>query len=59
MRNFLKRLKKYIKYGINYSFVGYKINNTKVINDRSYDKDYLLGKYGVLPLLKVIGSILL
>lgn len=35
-----------------YSLVEYKIDNNKVRNDASYDKDYLLGKYGALPLLK-------
>lgn len=35
-----------------YSLVEYKIDNTKIRNDASYDKDYLLGKYGALPLLK-------
>ena len=35
-----------------YSLVEYKVENTKVRNDASYDKDYLLGKYGALPILK-------
>lgn len=40
-----------------YSLVEYKIDNTKVRNDASYDKDYLLGKYGALPLLKEFEGI--
>lgn len=40
-----------------YSLAEYKIDNTKVRNDASYDKDYLLGKYGALPLLKEFEGI--
>ena len=40
-----------------YSLVEYKIDNAKVRNDASYDKDYLLGKYGALPLLKEFEGI--
>ena len=40
-----------------YSLVEYKIDNVKVRNDASYDKDYLLGKYGALPLLKEFEGI--
>ena len=40
-----------------YSLVEYKIDNSKVRNDASYDKDYLLGKYGALPLLKEFEEI--
>lgn len=40
-----------------YSLAEYKIDNAKVRNDASYDKDYLLGKYGALPLLKEFEEI--
>lgn len=40
-----------------YSLVEYKIDNAKIRNDASYDKDYLLGKYGALPLLKEFEGI--
>lgn len=36
-----------------YSLVEYKLDNTtKVRNDASYNKDYLLGRYGAIPILK-------
>lgn len=35
-----------------YSLVEYKIKDKKVRNDASYNKDYLLGRYGALPILK-------
>lgn len=44
--------KNYKNESILYSLVEYKIANNKIRNDASYDKDYLLGKYGALPLLK-------
>lgn len=40
-----------------YSLVEYKIDNIKIRNDASYNKDYLLGKYGALPLLKEFEEI--
>ena len=40
-----------------YSLVEYKNDNTKIRNDASYNKDYLLGKYGALPLLKEFEEI--
>lgn len=35
-----------------YSLAEYKIDDKKVRNDASYNKDYLLGRYGALPILK-------
>ncbi len=34
-----------------YSLVEYKINQSLVRNDASFEKDYLLGKYGAIPFL--------
>jgi uncharacterized protein len=34
-----------------YSLVEYKINQATVRNDASFEKDYLLGKYGAIPFL--------
>lgn len=34
-----------------YSLVEYKVNQAKVRNDASFEKDYLLGKYGAIPFL--------
>lgn len=34
-----------------YSLSEYKIGDKKVRNDASYNKDYLLGKYGAIPIL--------
>jgi len=34
-----------------YSLVEYKINQSTVRNDASFEKDYLLGKYGAIPFL--------
>lgn len=34
-----------------YSLVEYKINQASVRNDASFEKDYLLGKYGAIPFL--------
>ncbi|BBE31910.1 transporter [Tepiditoga spiralis] len=35
-----------------YSLVEFKVNGKKVRNDASYDKDYLKGKYGAIPIVK-------
>ena len=35
-----------------YSLSDYKINDTKVRNDATYNKDYLAGKYGAIPVLE-------
>ncbi len=35
-----------------YSLSDYKINDTKVRNDATYNKDYLSGKYGAIPVLE-------
>lgn len=37
-----------------YSLVEYKVNQDKVRNDASFEKDYLLGKYGAIPFLSNI-----
>lgn len=37
-----------------YSLVEYKINQATVRNDASFEKDYLLGKYGAIPFLSDI-----
>ena len=34
-----------------YSLSDYKINDTKVRNDATYNKDYLSGRYGAIPIL--------
>ena len=34
-----------------YSLVEYKVNQASVRNDASFEKDYLLGKYGAIPFL--------
>lgn len=34
-----------------YSLVEYKVNQVTVRNDASFEKDYLLGKYGAIPFL--------
>ncbi len=34
-----------------YSLVEYKVNQTTVRNDATFEKDYLLGKYGAIPFL--------
>jgi len=34
-----------------YSLVEYKVNQAAVRNDASFEKDYLLGKYGAIPFL--------
>jgi AAA15 family ATPase/GTPase len=35
-----------------YSLAEYKIDDKKIRNDASYDKDYLGGRYGAIPILK-------
>ena len=35
-----------------YSLSDYKINDTKVRNDATYNKDYLAGRYGAIPVLE-------
>lgn len=35
-----------------YSLSDYKINNVKIRNDATYNKDYLTGRYGAIPELK-------
>jgi uncharacterized protein len=37
-----------------YSLVEYKINQATVRNDASFEKDYLIGKYGAIPFLSNI-----
>lgn len=37
-----------------YSLAEYKIDDKKVRNDASYNKDYLAGKYGAIPMLNPI-----
>lgn len=39
-----------------YSLVEYKVNQATVRNDASFEKDYLLGKYGAIPFLGDIQS---
>ena len=41
-------------YGISelFSLSDYKIDNTKVRNDATYNKDYLTGRYGAIPVLE-------
>lgn len=36
-----------------YSLVEYKINNTKIRKDATYNKDYLGGRYGAIPYLNI------
>lgn len=42
------------KYGVSelFSLSDYKINNTKVRNDATYNKDYLTGRYGAIPVFE-------
>ena len=35
-----------------YSLSDYKINDTKIRNDATYNKDYLSGRYGAIPVLE-------
>lgn len=37
-----------------YSLADYRINDVKVRNDATYNKDYLTGRYGAIPVLKDI-----
>lgn len=42
-----------------YSLAEYKVGDKKVRNDASYNKDYLSGKYGAIPILNsfdIIGE---
>lgn len=39
-----------------YSLVEYKVNQATVRNDASFEKDYLLGKYGAIPFLGDINK---
>lgn len=40
-----------------YSLSDYKIEDTKVRNDATYNKDYLTGRYGAIPVLKEFGLV--
>lgn len=42
------------KYGISkiFSLSDYKINDVKIRNDATYNKDYLSGRYGAIPVLE-------
>lgn len=42
------------KYGVSelFSLSDYKIENTKVRNDATYNKDYLTGRYGAIPVFE-------
>ena len=42
------------KYGVSelFSLSDYKIDNTKVRNDATYNKDYLTGRYGAIPVFE-------
>lgn len=42
------------KYGISelFSLSDYKIDNTKIRNDATYNKDYLTGRYGAIPVFE-------
>jgi len=40
-----------------YSLVEYKIDETKVRNDATYSKDYILGKYGAVPYVGVLENL--
>ena len=42
------------EYGVSdlYSLSDYKIDNTKVRNDATYNKDYLTGRYGAIPVFE-------
>ena len=35
-----------------YSLSDYKIDNVKIRNDATFNKDYLTGRYGAIPELK-------
>lgn len=41
-------------YGISelFSLSDYKIDNTKIRNDATYNKDYLTGRYGAIPVFE-------
>lgn len=38
-----------------YSLIEYRLDDTKVRKDASYNKDYLYGRYGAVPILKKFG----
>ena len=38
-----------------YSLIEYRLDNTKIRKDASYNKDYLYGRYGAVPILKEFG----
>ena len=38
-----------------YSLADYKIDNVKVRNDATYNKDYLTGRYGAIPVFEEFG----
>ena len=38
-----------------YSLAEYKIDNVKVRNDATYNKDYLTGRYGAIPVFEEFG----
>jgi len=40
-----------------YSLAEYKLNNSKVRNDASYEKDYILGYYGAIPYVSNFESL--
>jgi len=42
-----------------YSLVEYAINQTKIRNDASFEKNYLLGKYGAIPFLGDINNFII
>ena len=41
-------------YGVSelFSLSDYKIDNTKVRNDATYNKDYITGRYGAIPVFE-------
>lgn len=39
-----------------YSLVNYKIDDKKVRKDRSFEKDYLLGRYGAIPAIQDMAN---
>jgi len=46
-------------YGVTdlYSLAEYKVNDSKIRNDASYQKDYILGKYGAIPFIGNFNSL--
>ncbi len=47
------------EYGISelFSLSDYKIDDVKIRNDATYNKDYLTGRYGAIPVLKEFNII--